>query len=61
MSYVQKSADSGYNIFLLYLDPEDLHLETSDADMEVKELLKEAEEIDMRTLEKEHAIQGDKK
>ncbi len=43
-----------YNIFLIHLNPEELHLETSDADLEVKELLSEAAEADRLLLEKEN-------
>jgi TRAP-type C4-dicarboxylate transport system permease small subunit len=43
-----------YNIFLIYLDPEELHFETSEADLEVKELLNEAAEADRLAHEKEN-------
>ncbi|MBI9104727.1 MAG: TRAP transporter small permease [Spirochaetales bacterium] len=42
-----------YNIFIIYLNPEELHLESSEADLEVKELLQEAEEADRIARERE--------
>ena len=42
-----------FNILLIYMNPEELHLETSDADIEVKELLEEAAEADRLAQEAE--------
>jgi len=51
-----------YNIFLIYLNPEELHLETTDADLEVKELLNEAAAADRIALGREKKdFQGETK
>ncbi len=42
-----------FNIMLIYVSPEELHLETSDADLEVKGLLAEAAEADRLAQEKQ--------
>ncbi len=42
-----------YNIFTIYLNPEELHLETTEADLEVKDLLQEAEQVDRISREQE--------
>lgn len=47
-----------FNTFLIYINPEELQLETNDVDIEVKDLLEEAAEADRLSQEKQDENKG---